>query len=168
MKGLNKVARVIAVVLIGSLVALPTVHAQIGPDPNSNARQNRIVGVWDVEVTITRCDNGARLFTFPALHKYERAGTGQVVPATDPAALSAHVMVWSHAGGNNFQTAMKMFQFDGDGKYIGWVVVTSEVSINEGGDEYTGSGVAQFFNTAGDLVGGSCPLFSGIRFTGGS
>lgn len=168
MKCLKRVVRVTAALLMVSLVTLPTVHAQIGPDPHSNARQSRIVGAWDVEVTITRCDNGAPLFRFPALHKYERGGTGQVVPATDPAALSAHVMVWNHAGGNNYQTAIKMFQFDGDGNYVGWVVVTSEVSIDDGGNEYTGSGVAQFFNTAGNLVGGSCPLFSGIRFTGES
>ena len=58
--------------------------------------------------------------------------------------------------------------FDGNGNYIGWTVVTSEVSLSDDANEYTGSGVAQFFDPAGNPVGGSCPTFTGTRFTGES
>ena len=166
MNRMKRIFGIAAVVLVGAFSVQATAWAQIGPDANSNARQGRIVGLWDVQVTITRCDNGTPLFTFPALHKYERGGTGQVVPSTNPAALSAHMVVWNHAEGNDYQTAMKMFRFDPDGNYIGWTVVTSEVSLSADGNEYEGSGVAEFFDTGGNPVGGSCPTITGTRFTG--
>ena len=155
-----------AAVLVGAMFVQSTAWAQIGPDPNSNAHQSRIVGLWDVEVTITHCASGTPLFRFPAIHKYERGGTGQVVPATNPAGLSAHMLVWSHAGGYDYQMAMKMFRFDGTGNYIGWTVLTSELSLSNDANEYAGSGIAEFFDTDGNPVGGSCPIFSGTRFTG--
>jgi hypothetical protein len=166
MKRLNRVTAIALVFCIGTLIAQATAFAQIGPDPHKGARQNRIVGLWDVEVTVKNCANGATLFSFPALHKYELGGTGQVVPAGDPTALSAHMMVWNHVMGNDYQMAFKMFRYDGDGDTIGWNVVTNEVSVNESGDEYAGSGVAQVFDAEGNLVGGSCPSFVGTRFTG--
>jgi hypothetical protein len=167
MNRLNKVFRIAGALLIGMLATQATAYAQIGPDPDTMGRASKIVGLWDVEAAITRCDTGDALFTFPALHKYERGGTGQVVPATNPAGLSAHMVVWNFAGGKDFQTAMKMFQFDATGIPIGWVVVTSEVSINEDADEYVGSGVAEFFDMNGDPTGVvTCPVFTGTRFTG--
>ena len=166
MNRLNKAIGIATLLLIGTIGAPVMATAQIGPDASTNARQGKIVGLWDVQVTITHCASGTPLFTFPAMHKYERGGTGQVVPATNPAGLSAHMLVWSYAGNNTYQTSMKMFQFDGGGNYIGWVVVTSEVSLGEDGNDYAGSGVAEFFDINGNPVGGSCPTFTGTRFTG--
>ena len=165
MNRMKRIFGIAAVVLVGAFSVQATAWAQIGPDANSNARQGRIVGLWDVNVSVTNC-GGVTLFTFPALHKYERGGTGQVVPSTNPAALSAHMVVWNHAGGDDYQTAMKMFRFDPLGNYIGWTVVTSEVSLSADGNEYEGSGVAEFFDVDGNLLGYSCPVFSGTRFSG--
>lgn len=164
MKRLNKVLRIAVILLIGTLVTQATAFAQIGPDGNSNARQGRIVGLWDVDVIITNCVSGTVLFTFDAMHKFERGGTGQVVPATNPSGNSAHMLVWSHAGGNDYQWAMKLFRFV-DGNYVGWTVITSEVSISADANEYEGSGVAEVFDTDGNLLGESCPTFTGTRFT---
>lgn len=166
MKRLNRVIGIVAALLIGTLVAHATAYAQIGPDPQTNARHSRIVGLWDVQVTVNSCASGFPIAGFMALHKYELGGTGQVVPATNPASLSAHVMIWNHVSGNDYLMSMKMYRFDGAGNAIGWTVITNEVSINEAADEYTGSGIAEFFDAAGNLVGASCPSLVGTRFTG--
>lgn len=166
MNGLTRISGIALAALIGVFATQTTAQAQVGPDPNSNARHSRIVGLWNVDVTITNCGNGAPLFSFKAMHKFEKGGTGQVVPATNPSALSAHMLVWNYAGYNEYQTAMKMFRFDGAGNYIGWVEVVSEAAINEDADEYEGSGLAKFYDTAGNVVAASCPVFSGTRFTG--
>lgn len=165
MKRLNRVVGIAAALLIGTFLTQATACAQIGPDPQTNAHHSRIVGLWDVEVTVANCASGAPLVTFLALHKYELGGTGQVVPATNPAGLSAHMMIWNHVSGNDYQMSVKMFRFDGTGTAIGWIVLTNEVSINEAADEYTGSGVAEIFDAAGTLVGSSCPSFTGTRFS---
>lgn len=164
MKRFDRVTAIAFAISIGTLIAQATAFAQIGPDPQQSAPKNRIVGLWDVEVTVENCANGAVLFSFPALHKYELGGTGQVVPAGDPTALSAHMMVWSHVSGNDYQMAFKMFRYDADGNAIGWNVVINEISINESADEYAGSGVAQVFDMDGNLIGASCPSFLGTRF----
>lgn len=166
MNALTRYSSMTLAALIGVFATHAPAQAGIGPDPNDNARHSRIVGLWDVNATITRCDNGAPLFSFPALHKYEAGGTGQVVPATNPSALSAHMTAWSYAGDDQYQFVMKMFRFDGAGNYIGWVEVTSDVSIDPDGLEYDGAGIAKFYDTAGNVVAASCPVFTGTRFNG--
>jgi hypothetical protein len=165
MKRLHKMVGITATLLLGILVTHATAMAQAGPDPRTNARHSRIVGLWDVNVTVANCISGAPLATFRAMHKYELGGTGQVVPATNPAGLSAHMTIWNHIAGNDYQMSMKMFRFDGAGTAIGWIVVTNEISINEAADEYAGSGVAEFFDANGYKFMESCPSFVGTRFT---
>lgn len=166
MKRLNSVFGIAAALLIGTFVTQATVYAQIGHDPQTNARPSRIVGLWDVQVTVANCATGATLVSFPALHKYELGGTGQVVPGTNPAGLSAHMMIWHHVGGNHYQMAIKMYRFDPAGNRIGWSLLNNEIWIDDDDEEYFGSGIAQTFNEAGELIGGGCPSFAGIRFTG--
>jgi len=166
MKRLSVVVGMALSLLIGTFVAQSVFAAGIGPDPKTSARDSRIVGLWDVEVSVENCMTGVPVASFVAMHKYELGGTGQVVPASNPTALSEHSMIWSHVKGNDYRMAAKMFRFDAIGNYIGWIVIRNEVSINKHADEYVGSGTAEIFNTAGDFVGVSCPSFIGTRFTG--
>jgi hypothetical protein len=131
-----------------------------------NAYQNRIVGVWDVQVTTFNCSTGATLASFRGLHKYELGGTAQIVPATNPTALSAHVGVWKHVRGNDYQLAFKMFRFDAAGNNIGWQIVRFDVAINEDATQEAGSGQAEVFDANGNKVATTCPAFTGTRFTG--
>ncbi len=159
-ENLKGIVRATLMLLIAMIMVQGAVYAQGSP----NARQNRIVGVWDVQVTNTNCDTGATLSTFRGLHKYELGGTGQVVPATNPTRLSAHMSVWNWVHGNDYKMTFKMFRFDAAGNNIGWIVVRNDVSINEDATEYTGSGRAEIFDVNGNNVGSSCPSFTGTRF----
>ena len=131
-------------------------------DTVNNAIHNRVVGLWDVQVTVRHCVTEAPLATFKALHKYELGGTGEVVPATNPAGLSDHLAVWNFVGRDQYNMSFKMFRFDASGINIGWAVVRNSVNITDG--LYTGSGVAEFYDNSGNMVGISCPSFEGIRF----
>ncbi len=165
MKHLNKVTGIAIVVLIGTLFMSLSASAQVGSEPKTRARGDRIVGLWDVQVSVANCAGGPTFATFPGLHKYELGGTGQIVPGTNPSALSAHMMVWTHLGGNDYLSRIKMYRFDASGNRVGWTVMTNEVSINEDANEYTGTGVAEFFDNAGNFLSASCPSFTGTRFT---
>jgi hypothetical protein len=114
-------------------------------DPRTNAIYSRIVGLWDVQVTVENCVTGAPMTSFAALHKYELGGTGQVVPATNPANLSAHLTIWDHVGGNDYVMAQKMYRFNSTGSYIGYTVIRLNVNIANG--LYSGSGVAEIYDT---------------------
>lgn len=129
-----------------------------------NAQENRIVGVWDVQVNLLNCSTGVQFASFRGLNKYELGGTAQVVPATNPTALSPHVGIWSHVEGNNYRLAFKMFRFDPAGNNIGWQIVRFDVAIDEETSLYAGSGEAKVFDSSGNLVGKSCPTITGTRF----
>lgn len=124
----------------------------------------RIVGVWDVKVTVLDCSSGVPMFEFPALHKYELGGTAQAVTTANPAAQSAQVGVWSPAPKGQFQVAFKVFQFNGSGNNIGWTVVRNTVAVSEDGNQYAGSGQATVYDLNGNPLGASCPTFTGTRF----
>ncbi len=166
MKCFTKIVAVAMTCLIGTFVLSGSAYAQVGADPKTNARHSRVVGLWDVDVMVVNCVNGAPVSTFSAMHKYEFGGTGQVVPNGSPTSLSAHMMIWSHVRNNDYQLDFKMFRFDANGNYNGWVVVRNEISISEDAQEYVGSGVAEFYNSAGTFLFSSCPSFIGSRFTG--
>jgi hypothetical protein len=163
MKHLNKT--LFAALLVGTLL-LATSFTQAASVPSTNARQNSIVGIFDVEVSVNSCANGSPLFGFLAMHKFELGGTGQVVPATNPAALSAHMLIWEHLGGNNYRWAIKFFRFE-NGAPVGWNIIESYISLSEDGSLYGGSGVASLYDMNGNLQPMVlCPSFAGTRFTG--
>jgi len=142
--------------------------AQAAPNPSANAKVSRIVGVWDVTVSVYHCVSGALITTFPALHKFELGGTGQLVPAGDTTFASAHMAVWEHLGNDNYSTAAKFFRYD-NGQLIGSAVIISEVWTDKSGMVYGGSGVAELYDLNGDFITlAGCPTFEGTRFTDGS
>ena len=149
-------------------LASVTAQAQVGPDPNSNARPNRIVGVWNVQVSTFDCTSGAPRGGFAAMHSYARGGTGQVVPAGNPTGLSAHMMVWSYVGKDEYAAAIKFFRYDAAGAPIGYTVINNLIALNETADAFEGEGQADFYNMAGEPVppGSLCPEIVGTRFTG--
>src|SRR5437879_66652 len=93
-KSLKRILGAAITLLMAMMIIQGSVYAQ-DSDPKTNARHNRIVGVWDVQVTNADCVTGATLATFRGLHKYELGGTAQIVPSTNPARLSSHVGVWN-------------------------------------------------------------------------
>lgn len=104
-------------------------------------------------------------FSFPSLHKYELGGTAQVVPGGSGApSLSPHMAIWSNVSKNDYQLTFKMFRFDPDGNYIGYAIVRNNISINDDATQYSGSGQASAYDTEGNLLGMSCPSFTGVRF----
>jgi hypothetical protein len=130
---------------------------------SKKSRANRIVGVWDVQVTVHDCSTGDALVSFPGLHKYELGGTAQVVPGgSGPTGLSAHMGIWDNVSKNNYQLTFKMFTFDPDGNNVGYIIVRSNVSINEDATQYSGWGQASFYDVNGNLLGMSCPSFTGV------
>jgi hypothetical protein len=158
----NTKKRFVSISLALSLLTIVFGIQNVSSAQGSNAIHNRIVGLWDVQVTPRNCSTGEPLGTFPALHKYELGGTGQVVPASNPTSYSAHMTIWEHVGKDDYEMVVKMFRFDGSGNNIGWAVIRN--SINIGNGFYSGSGVARFYDIAGNQVGMSCPTFEGTRF----
>src|SRR5215470_14756981 len=105
-------AKLVLLILVAGVQTIAPAQS-VDARPNNNARHNRIVGVWDVQVTVLNCSTRTQIATFPGLHKYERGGTAQVVPGgNNPTGLSAHMGIWRPVGKNQYQLAFKMFRYD--------------------------------------------------------
>lgn len=151
------------------LVAFVTSGAAYAVDESATRslfNPNKIIGLWDVEVVLTNCNTGEPTGSFQAMHQFHLGGTGQVVPAGNPSALSAHLVVWSHIRRNNFQQTLKFYRFDATGAVVGFNVIRNQITLNQAGDEFVGSGVADFYTVAGDFMFSVCPSIIGTRFTG--
>jgi hypothetical protein len=127
---------------------------------------NRIVGVFDAWITNSDCNTGTPLFSFRGLHKYELGGTAQVVPDTNPALATPQVGVWRHVRGNKYQLAFKFFRLDPAGNNIGWTVVKFNIALNEDATAEAATGRSQVFDSNGNLLVTTCPIFTGTRFVG--
>ncbi|MCB1670915.1 MAG: hypothetical protein R3F41_12515 [Gammaproteobacteria bacterium] len=165
MKRLNRIIRIATTLTMGVLATYGTAFAQAGSNALTNARGSRIVGVWDVTVDLYNCDTGDYISSFPAMHKFELGGTGQVVPGNSPA-VPVHMMVWEYLGGNSYSSVFKFFRYNPGGQLIGTTVLTNEVWVSEDGAEYHGSGISELYDLNGNRVFvAGCPSVSGTRFT---
>ncbi|MDX1487536.1 MAG: hypothetical protein R3268_04995 [Acidiferrobacterales bacterium] len=166
MKNLNKTSKLAGILLTGVVSLLATSAVFADSNPLTKAEGSRIVGVWDVSVTLFNCETGAQGPTFPALHKYELGGTGQVEPAGNSPANPLHLMVWEYLGKDHYSANIKFFRYDESG-VIGTTVISNVVWLDKSGTQYSGSGIAELYDLNGDKVGvAGCPSLSGTRFTG--
>jgi hypothetical protein len=165
MKRLHRIIGIVTALSIGILATYGAAFAEAGSNPLANAKGSGIVGVWDVTVDVYNCNSGAYITSFPAMHKFELGGTGQVVPAGDSPIGPVHMMVWEYLGDNTYSSVIKFFRYDAGG-LIGTAVLTNEVWISEDGTEYGGSGISKLYDLDGNQVGiAGCPSLSGTRFT---
>ncbi len=166
MKKSDKKLYLAGILLTGAVSLLATSTVFAGSNSLTNGKASRIVGVWDVAVTLFNCDTGAQGPTFPALHKYELGGTGQVEPAGSSPANPLHLMVWEYLGDGQYSANIKFFRYDESG-VIGTTVISNVVWLSKDGTEYTGSGIAELYDLSGNKIGvAGCPAISGTRFTG--
>ena len=166
MRHVNISSKRIGVLLTGVISVLAASTVLAGSNALANAKGSRIVGVWDVTVTLYNCDTGAQGPTFPAMHKYELGGTGQVEPAGSSPANPLHLMVWQYLGKNQYSANIKFFRYDESG-VIGTTVISNVVWLSKDGTQYGGSGIAELYDLSGNKVGvAGCPSLSGTRFTG--
>jgi len=166
MKKLKECSKYVGVLLSGVVAVLAASAVFAASNPLTNATGSRIVGVWDVSVTVFNCDSGAQGPTFPALHKYELGGTGQLEPAGSSPLNPLHLVVWEYLGANQYSANAKFFRYDASG-VIGTTVISNLVWVSDDGKTYSGSGIAELYDLSGNKVGvAGCPSFSGTRFTG--
>jgi hypothetical protein len=129
-----------------------------------NSLHDRIVGLWDVQVTNFNCDTGAPLGSIRGFHKYELGGTAQTVNNTNPATQSANLGIWTHIQGNDYTLAFKRFGFDQAGNNTSWSIYRFNVTIDDDATLYAGSGRVETFDANGKLLATGCPTFTGTRF----
>jgi hypothetical protein len=125
----------------------------------------RIVGTWDVHVSVRSCQTGAEIRTFESLEQFNTGGTMQdVASGFAPGRQTPGIGVWTHLGGNTYQFTFKSFGFDVNGNFSGWTIVRHEVKLNSKANGFTSEGTAEFYDANGNLLFTGCSSNTASRF----
>jgi len=133
----------------------------------SARRENakKLVGTWDVQVTIRNCQNGAAIRTFASIATYMSDGTRIGSTSGIPQALrTPEHGVWSYLGGRNYQLSFKSFSFDAAGNFTGWTIVRHQLTLNHRADAGDSAGTLEVYAPNGTLVSTGCSTTTTTRF----
>ncbi len=134
---------------------------------NSSDRDDdeRIVGTWDVQVTIRNCQNGAAIRTFPSITTYMSGGTFLESTSGIPqAAKTPGHGVWSHISRRTYRLSFKSFSFDAGGNFTGWQIIRQQVNLNRRANASESAGTLEVYAPNGTLVFTGCSTATATRF----
>ena len=152
-------------VLVVSMLTLGSVSAQDDSKRQKGGGGGRLEGTWDVQVTITNCQTGAAIRTFPSIGTFMSGGTMLDSTSGIPQALKTPGHgVWSHISGNAYRFKFKTFSFDPSGNPTGWTIVSHEANLNHSADEYESAGTAEVYAPNGNLIFTGCSTTTATRF----
>jgi hypothetical protein len=148
--------------MLAVAVFLPALGSAAAQDQQGQ-EQRRIVGVWDVSVTIVSCTTGAAVGTGAAIIMFNDGGT--VMDASSNSNESARLGTWRHLGGSSYSTLSKYFTYSafGPAAFNGTGVLTREIELNKNADEYTATSTNEVYNAAGQLINTICATSTGTR-----
>jgi hypothetical protein len=137
----------------------------LGPAPAvADEGNSRLMGTWDVQLTIRNCATGAVIRELKELATFDSAGT--TVSATSgvaPAAKTSGHGTWRHLSGQTYSYRFKFFTFD-NGLLTGWTIVHQEARVDVTGNEYTSEGGVEVYNALGTLTFSGCSTTVSTRF----
>lgn len=149
----------LALLVAGTAAAQPVRPSETGAFP---VPANRIVGLWNVSVTVAPCEGGptSNLIGFTAFHA---GGTITHASAAPPFALGPGQGIWRYEGHGEYTTRMKMYQFLPDGMFDGVTEVNTITSLPAQASQYNATVHALSFNADGSLRGELCGSAVGER-----
>jgi hypothetical protein len=72
--------------------------------------------------------------------------------------------VWRHVTDNDYAVRFKFFMFNAQNVFTGWRIVNAEITPDQSGDSYEGSGTQETYDANGNLIGTGCVSPLGTRF----
>ena len=149
----------VAMVVVGGLLSATNL-AQAKEDDGAKARARVIEGVWLPVVTITDCQTGAVLTTFPSMDLYVRGGgfvAFGAVTRSDQIGLGA----WRYLGGRRYTAEYQFFNYTPfgapDGTPDGTLLkVSTTIQLNVARTAFTSSDTADVVDAAGNVLARFC------------
>jgi hypothetical protein len=126
---------------------------------------NGLEGTWRVQVTVSDCQTGAVLRTFPALFAFAKGGTVTNTTAGQfPALFTPGFGVWQHTTGHSYSAVTEAFVFSPAGVWIQTNRFTRSIELDGDADEFTDTIKLEIFDTSGNLIVTGCGASVATRF----
>ncbi|MGA9342240.1 MAG: hypothetical protein WBV61_07885 [Rhodanobacteraceae bacterium] len=116
-----------------------------------------IVGVWDSNVTLTNCSTGAVLAQFRGIESFIAGGSLTDTNSMPPTSRGPGSGSWWYTWGyRHFGAQMHFFRYNPDGTLAGTNLVDRDIVVASNWLTYTGTGMAQILDPAGNLLSEAC------------
>ena len=151
--------------LLAAAIFLPVLGSAAAQDQQGQDQQggkDPIEGVWDVILTLVRCDTGAPIVSGRAIGMFGEGGSFTVVPNTF--LHSTGVGTSRHLQGQSYTLVQKMLIFNATGGFSGSEVVTAEIQLSTNADEYTDTATFELFDTSDHVISTGCATATARRF----
>lgn len=124
----------------------------------------RLVGVWDVNVTLRDCVSGNAKVTFPAMNQYGADGSRTEFGAnTAPSLRYPSLGRWHYAGSHKYRSAFSFFRFNPDGSYAGTQEVQNTIVLSNDANQFTSTATVAIYNPQHQLLASGCATEAGTR-----
>jgi hypothetical protein len=124
---------------------------------------NSLEGTWRVQVTVSDCETGVVLRTFPALFAFAKGGTVTNTTAGQfPALFTPGFGVWRHTEGRTYAAVSEAFVFSPAGTWIQTHRLTRVITVD--GDEFTDKVALKIFDTSDNPIVTGCGTSLATRF----
>lgn len=146
-------------VLAGNVTAQQLSPGRTGVFP---VPANRIVGLWQVNVTIGACLGGPTQ-SFMALNNFHAGGTLSDFNVRDPSTRSPGMGIWEYQGKGQYKTRFQFYRFLPDGSFDGLQDIRTNTTLNAAGTGYSTTVSARVLNPDGSLRVELCGSANGER-----
>jgi hypothetical protein len=114
-------------------------------------------GTWRAQLTISDCQTGVALRTFPAVFAFAKGGTLTVTTAGQLPSLSTPGLgVWKHLHGHTYRAVSEAFFFSSAGAWTSTQRLTRVIEVASDEKEYTDTVALKIFDTNGNLIVTGC------------
>ena len=132
-----------------------TVFAQETQDPQQQGQ--RIVGVWDVAVTLRDCQTGNPVGAVRARNMFIAGGTLTELNARgNPSLRSPSFGTWHVGAQGTYSAVFRYSRFDSAGTFTQTVKVTREIRLSRDANAFAASAFVEVFDVNDNLVLTGC------------
>ena len=158
-----------ALVILAALAATTSLVCGQGQQSAESAKNQRIVGTWQVLRHGVDCVTGQRLNPdFPTLMTFNRGGTlnaDGVAPGDTPGLVTPEYGNWTHEQGTQTYTVRDVsYAYDESGAFTGRGEITATVTLATGGVSFTADTTIDVYDADGNFLFSFCGMWAGTRF----
>jgi hypothetical protein len=124
----------------------------------------RLVGVWDVKVTLRDCVSGNAIMTFPAMNQYAVDGSQiEFGVNMSPALRYPSLGTWHYIGPRKYASSFSFFRFNPDGSYAGTQDVQRTITLSNDANHFSTAARVQIYDPSHQLLKGGCASEVAVR-----
>jgi hypothetical protein len=128
--------------------------AQVSLSADDEQDRSGIEGVWDVSVTIRRCDTGAPLANIHAMNMFIHGGT--LTETSNDLLRGSSLGTWRHVRKHGYTAVFRFFTFNKDGSFAGRNKITRAIRLSEDANGFVANAVFEIFDVNDNLVASGC------------